>query len=135
MLFRSLSKPDFVLLEEIWEEISQLGFTLEVFGKSAILVSGVPPDVKLGSEKDLIEGLLDQYKFHKNTLRVPKSEAVARALATRTAKAAVRSLHPTEQESLVGRLFACKVPSVAPDARPTTLMLTEENILEYFKKG
>jgi DNA mismatch repair protein MutL len=130
-----LSPTQNVLLEEVWDEVCRLGFTLEKSAPGVVCITGAPTEAYSGTEKELLEGLLEQYAQNRNNLRVPKPEQVARALAARNARRnGKRTLDITEQEALIGRLFTCQVPNITPDGRPVTVLLGSQAIDGWFGK-
>ncbi len=78
----ALTAPDFALAMEMEQEIYALGFRFEVFGKNTLLISGMPTEVA-GSEKELFEGLIEQFKKNQSELQLPIRENLAHALARR----------------------------------------------------
>ncbi len=127
----SLNPSDFALVMEMEEEIASLGFLIEPFGKSDVLIKGMPAEVS-GNEKDIFEGLIDQFK--KNVeLSLPKKENLARALAKRTGIKIGNRLNEQEMEVLIDQLFACKNANYSPNGRSTFHILEISNIENYFK--
>jgi len=110
---------DFALVMEMEQEIKGLGFRFEVFGKNAVLVNGVPANLKYANEKQLFEGLIDQFKHNQSELSLPLQESLARALAKRASIKAGQKLEKEEMQELVTGLFSCKSPNYSPDGRPT----------------
>ncbi len=129
----SFSPADFALVMEIENELVSLGFRFEVFGKSALLVSGVP--VGCGSnEKELFEGLIEQFKKNQSELELPLRDNLAMALARRTSVKSGQKLVAEEIESIVEGLFACSKPNFSPDGRPTFFTFETSKIESYFTR-
>jgi DNA mismatch repair protein MutL len=129
----SFSPADFALVMEIENELVSLGFRFEVFGKSALLVSGVP--VGCGSnEKELFEGLIEQFKKNQSELELPLRDNLAMALARRTSVKSGQKLVTEEIESIVEGLFACSKPNFSPDGRPTFFTFETSKIESYFTR-
>jgi DNA mismatch repair protein MutL len=129
----TLSAPDFALALEMEREIYALGFRFEVFGKNTFLISGMPADVS-GSEKELFEGLIEQFKKNQSELNVPIRENLAQALARRAALKAGQKLSTEEMEALATRLFSCPNPNFSPDGRPTFFIFDSSKIESYFTR-
>jgi DNA mismatch repair protein MutL len=127
----TLSAPDFALVMEMQKEIEVLGFRLEIFGKNALLINGAPADVKAG-EKELLEGLIEQFKKNQSELQLPLQENLARALAKRTSIRVGQKLEIEEMEVLVESLFACTNPNFSPEGRTTFFTLDSSKIESYF---
>lgn len=111
------SPTDFALLHELHEWMQQLGFVYEPFGSSEILVTGVPADVKPGSEREVLEAVIEQIKWNKTELKLPLQECTLRALAKRMSIKKGITLSTTEMQSLVEQLMSSTQPAFTPDGR------------------
>lgn len=129
-----LSSGDFQLVMELKEEICELGFLFEEFGKNAIVIQGVPTNVVNEDEKELFEGLIEQYKWNAQELKLSKSENLAQAFAKRSSMKKGQKMEKEEMNSLIGQLFGCENPNYTPDGRPTFVILGVETIEQYFTK-
>ncbi len=127
----SFHGSDFALVMEMEKEIFSLGFRFEVFGKNTLLVSGIPADVR-GGEKELFEGLIDQFKKNQSTLQLPLRDNLANAMAKRAAIKSGQPLDAREMESIIGGLFACTNPNFSPDGKPTFFIFDASKIENYF---
>ncbi|UXP32392.1 DNA mismatch repair endonuclease MutL [Reichenbachiella agarivorans] len=128
-----LSPGDFSLVMELESEISALGFEFEIFGGHSISINGVPADAQNINEKELLEGLIEQFKFNKSELSLNKQENIARSIAKRSASRTKISKEIVELKSLIDRLFACDQPNYTPNGTPTFVILGLEKIVEFFK--
>ena len=131
----ALNPSDFVLTMELKEEINQLGFEFEQMGESMIVIQGIPSELAPCNEKEVFEGLIEQYKFNAEKLNLPKKENLARALAKRTANNRCNKLKEEEMDHLMDRLFACEQPNYTPDGNPTYVLVSLEQINEWFKRS
>ncbi|HEY9489801.1 MAG TPA: DNA mismatch repair protein MutL, partial [Chryseosolibacter sp.] len=130
----TLSAPDFALVMEMEQEIAALGFRLEVFGKSAILITGVPANLANSSGKALFEGLIEQFKINQTELSVPLKENLARSLARRAGIKAGQKLETAEMKALIDGLFACATSNYTPDGIPTFFIFELRKIESYFNR-
>ncbi len=130
----NLSAPDFALVLEMEQEITGLGFRFEVFGKQALLINGVPANVPSGREKELFEGLVEQFKINQSELSLPLQENLSRALAKRAGIKSGQKLVKEEMQSLIDSLFACTTPNYSPDGRPTFFIFEGGKIESYFNR-
>ncbi|MFM8739813.1 MAG: DNA mismatch repair protein MutL, partial [Cytophagales bacterium] len=128
-----LTAADFALVMEMEKEIVALGFRFEVFGKNTLLVSGLPADVKMG-EKELFEGLVEQFKKSQAELELPLQEGLARAMAKRTGLRCGQKLMVEEMEVLAQSLMACNIPNFSPEGNPTFFTLNTSKIESYFNR-
>jgi DNA mismatch repair protein MutL len=115
------------------EDLTSLGFCIEIFGKNDIKISGVPPEARGQNEKELFEGLLDQYKNFKHKLSLNVHENLARSMARRAGIKHGKSLEVDELKSVIDNLFGCDNPNFSPDGRPVFYILGLEKIEESFK--
>lgn len=129
-----LSAADFALLMEMDQELKALGFMLEVFGKNTMLISGTPAHLPTGREKQLLEGLLEQFKINQSELSVPLQENLARALAKRASLKAGQKLMVEEMRSLADALMVCKTPNYTPEGSPTFFIFESGKMENYFKR-
>ena len=127
----SYSASDFALVMEMENEIRALGFRFEVFGKNTLLISGIPTET-LGDEKELFEGLIEQFKLHQSELSIPIKENLAQSLAKRSAIKTGQKLEKEEMDAVVQGLFACHTPNFSPEGKRTFFILDSSMIENYF---
>jgi DNA mismatch repair protein MutL len=130
----TLSPADFVLVIEMQQEITALGFRIEEFGKNTLIINGLPVAVSLGREKEIMEGLIEQFKINQSELSIPLHENLARSLARRASIKAGQKLAREEMKSLLDSLFACNTPNYAPDGRPAFFIFDLTKIESYFNR-
>lgn len=129
----TLSASDFALAMEVQQELIALGFRFELFGKQALLVTGVPAGLS-GSEKELFEGLLEQFKKNQAELQLPMRDNLALALARRASVKSGQKLVLEEIQSIVAGLFASGKPNFSPDGHPTFFTFETSKIESYFTR-
>lgn len=129
-----LGASDFALVMDILPELHSLGFMVSEFGKDTIIIQGVPADVQSKSEKELFEGLLEQYKNFKSELSLDNRENLARSLARKSSLKRGQKLTSQEMETLVGQLFACQNPNYGLSGNKTFVKLDLSSIHSFFGK-
>ncbi|TDQ17382.1 DNA mismatch repair protein MutL [Algoriphagus boseongensis] len=129
-----LNPSDYSLVMDMLAELHSLGFVVEPFGKDTILIQGVPADVQVKNEKELFEGLLEQFKNFKSELSLDKRENLARSLARKSAIKKGQKLNSQEMETLVGQLFASQNPNYSPAGNKTFVKLDLNSIHSFFGK-
>jgi DNA mismatch repair protein MutL len=130
----TFSASDFALVLEMEREISALGFRFEIFGKNALVINGAPANLASGREKELFEGLIEQFKINQSELTLPLQENLARALAKRASIKSGQKLAKEEMLALLESLFACNTPNYSPDGRPTFFNFDLPKIENYFNR-
>ena len=128
-----LGVSDRALLDEILPDLRALGFEMEARDGRPILVRGVPADVTLGHERDVLDDLLTQYRRNGDRFQLSARENLARSLASRSSIRAGHVLGPTEARTLVDQLFACADPFTDPAGRPTMTRLASDEIERRFR--
>ena len=128
----NLSPADYVLVMELKEELSNLGFLVRPFGNHTLLIEGVPADITITNEKALFESLLEQFKHFKSELSLDKRENLARSLAKKSAIKKGSMLNKQEMENLVGQLFSCQNPNYSPTGNKTFVKLDLTKIDSFF---
>jgi DNA mismatch repair protein MutL len=129
-----LTPADAVLLNELMDDLKQLGYIIEPFGKNTFVIQGTPADLEAGNEKQVIDQLLEQYKHFSSDLKFSKREKLIRSLAKQQAvKAGVR-LTEKEMRNLVNDLFACEQSNTSPDGTPAYLEFKQDALNKMFGK-
>lgn len=129
----SFSASDFALVLEMQPEIEALGFRFEIFGKNTLLVNGVPANLNTGRQKQMFEGLIEQFKINQSELSLPIQENLVRSLAKRASIKAGQRLEKEEMKALLDNLFTCRTPNFSPDGRSTYFIFELNKIESYFR--
>ncbi len=129
----TLTTADFTLVMEMEKEIKALGFQFDTFGKNTIVVTGMPAEAAGKSEKELFEGLLEQFKQNQAALSVPLEDNLARSLARRASIKIGQPLTQEEMDSIVDRLFSSHNPNYSPDGSTTFFIFETSKIETHFR--
>ena len=129
----AFSPADYDLVTELAGEFQALGFLFSQFGKSTILVNGIPADVPAQDEKELFEGLLEQYKNNLTSLKLDRRESLARAMARRISSRLAGRMTGLEMNALVDKLFACQVPNYTPAGQKTLVIIELSQLQGLFQ--
>ncbi|WP_425636761.1 DNA mismatch repair endonuclease MutL [Algoriphagus yeomjeoni] len=130
----NLGPSNYALVMDIMPELHSLGFMVSEFGKDTVLIQGVPADIQVKNEKELFEGLLEQYKHFKSELSLDTRENLARSLARKSSLKKGQKLNSQEMETLVGQLFACQNPNYGLGGNKTFVKLDLSSIHSFFGK-
>jgi DNA mismatch repair protein MutL len=128
----SLNPADLALVEGHEAEIRALGFILESFGKDSLIISGCPVEVADQDPKQLLEGLIEQFKWNKAQFSLSTQENLARSMAKRACIQPGKRLKKEEIDNLVDQLFACTNPNYTPDGRTIFITITLEDLHTMF---
>ena len=130
----NLNGSDYSLVMELKPEIEALGFEFEPMGEQMIVIQGVPADLAPCNEKEVFEGLLEQFKLNTKSLELPRKENLHRAMARRMAKSRCKTLGDVEVDHLIDQLFACEQPNYTPSGKPTYVLISLDKINSWFQK-
>ncbi len=112
---------------------NRLGFTLEPFGGTSILVRGYPQGVKNWSEGRLLLQIFDDILAD----RAPgdtQTEKLVASYACRSAIKAGQKLSIEEMKLLADQLFAADHPYSCPHGRPTIHRLAVDEVARWFHR-
>lgn len=129
-----LSASDAVLLQELTNDLNQLGYLIEPFGANAFVIQGTPADVSAGNEKLAIESLLEQFKHFSSDLKFSRREKLIRSLAWQQAIKPGTSLTLEEMRMLTTDLFRCAQPNVTASGNPTFIEFKKDYLEQLFKR-
>jgi DNA mismatch repair protein MutL len=129
-----LAPPDAVMLQELLPDLQQLGYTVENWSNNTFVIQGTPADVAAGNEKQVLEGLLEQYKHFSTAFKLNRREAVVRSVALQQAVKAGTILTEKEMQALITELFACAQPNATPSGKPVYTEIKKESLDGLFQK-
>jgi DNA mismatch repair protein MutL len=126
-----LTNSDVALLIEILPQIRALGFNINEFGKNTFVINGLPAELHLANEKNLLEEILENYK-NTNNAESNKNSHVAKSIAKQAAIKRGTKLGAEEMNRLIDELFACAEPKFAPDGKACIKTLSLDEIGKMF---
>ncbi len=126
------SPSDAEILKEIEAELKILGFDIEDFGENTFIINGNPAEMNNQDIKGVLEGIIENFKKNLKELAKDKKINLARSMAVNLSIKQGRKLKTEEIKSLIDQLFACRMPEVSPDGRPTLRILTLSYLDEQF---
>ncbi len=128
-----LSKTDYLLAHDLLDDIKDLGFDVADFGTNCLIINGVPAETIKGSEKELLESLLENYKNNSGSFAGDKRKALALSLAQNEAILRTKPLEKEEQIELINQLFKCETPATRPNGKPVFVEFTNQKITDLFQ--
>ncbi|MEJ2721126.1 MAG: DNA mismatch repair endonuclease MutL [bacterium] len=111
----------------------KLGFHLEPFGGTSILVRGYPQGIKNWEEGRLLREIFDDL-LQDNVPGRSHAEKITASFACRSAVKAGQRLSIDEMKMLADELFAVENPYSCPHGRPTIYRLGLEDIQRWFSR-
>ena len=128
-----LTHDEFSLLLESHSVLEKLGFHLEVFGGTTVLVHAIPAGLREWRHGALLRDVLDHVTELPTSMDV--TERVARAVACQGAVKAGQKLTLEEMNDLVNQLFATHKPQGDPHGRPVFLRVPLTDLHRRFGRS
>jgi DNA mismatch repair protein MutL len=120
------------LLEEHLESLANLGFQMEPFGGTTMLVRAVPAIVAQTDPTQVLEDVAAALLAGDAPLSGSVEEAVARQVCKQAAVKAGQVMAGAEMEELMRALERCASPRTCPHGRPTMIHLSVEQLAREF---
>jgi len=128
-----LSATEYSLLKELLPIIQRMGFSIDLLSGNTAMINGVPADIDIGDERQVLRDMLHQYRDLDKQLKLEAREKVAIAFASRTAIPRGKRLSQEEMEMLIDQLFACEEPYHDPLQKPTLIYMSMDEIMRRFR--
>ena len=122
-------------IEERLDDIKELGFDVESFGKNTFRVLSHPNWIKEGHEEESIKkifeiAILNAGKFDKERF----TDNIAASIACKSSVKANTNISYDEQVRIIENLFTCKFPYTCPHGRPTHIKYSLTELEKIFKR-
>jgi DNA mismatch repair protein MutL len=127
-----LSPSDYSLVKELLPDLERLGFDMKLFGKNTVVIDGIPGDVRIGNEKEILQELVDEYRNNEHDVALDARDALAKSFACKAAIKAGDRLNTAEMVALIEHLFLAKMPYVCPHGRPVIVKIPLEELDRRF---
>ncbi len=128
-----LSASDYTLLKELHPIIQQMGFSVQLLSGNTAMINGVPADIEIGNEQEVLVSMLHQYQELGQKLNLEARDRLAIAFAAKAAIPRGKKMTELEMESLVDQLFSCEQPYLDPLKKPTIVYLSLDEIQSRFR--
>ncbi|MFC1555557.1 DNA mismatch repair endonuclease MutL [candidate division KSB1 bacterium] len=128
-----LTRDELVIINELLNELKQLGFEISITGNDAAAVKAVPLEIRQGREIKALKDIIEEYqKDEYKDLSI--HERLAASFACRSAIMKGDKLTVDEMYRLIDDLFATEMPYYCPHGRPTVIDLSLIDINSKFKR-
>jgi len=123
------------LIEEHLEVLAGLGFQMEPFGGTTMLVRALPALVAEANPREVLEDVAAALLTGDAPLASPVEETVARHVCKQAAIKAGQVMAHAEMEELIRALEQCTSPRTCPHGRPTMIHLSVDQLAREFGRG
>jgi len=127
-----MTPGDAALVRQLNPLLETLGFAVKLFGKTTVILDGVPGDIKPGCEGQILQDVLDLYKEDEQGVKVEPRERLAKSYSCKAAIKAGDRLNEPEIRSLLDQLFAAQLPYTCPHGRPVMVKLSLSELDKRF---
>ena len=124
---------EYLLFPKVLPYLIKIGFNIREFGENTIIIEGVPSDMQVGKEVEVLKEIVEKY----NETKEINSSFIDYMTSTYACKAAVKagdklSLH--ERKFLIDKLFATEHPYFCPHGRPIIINLSIDELDKRFER-
>ncbi len=116
------------------DTFEKLGFEVEIFGESEVIVRAAPQEIDMGDIEDLFLELLSECISSKKEIISARLERLTYTIACKAAIKANHALSLTEMEALVNNVLALDSINTCPHGRPITIVMTKKELEKKFKR-
>ncbi len=109
-----LDTKDHALLLDLKNDLKSLGFDIDDFGGTAVVVNGMPSDSSNQEPEQIIDKFLNEFLSGGLDSKTQAKEKIARSLAKASAISSNQRLSSEEMREMVDMLFACQNPNYSP---------------------
>ena len=127
------SEADFHIMKDIEPLLSSLGFIMELFGKRAYVINGIPLNYNIGNPEQFIESLIEEFKNNLGISENTLNENLAQTLSSKLGIKVGDHLEKEEMNMIVDQLFACENPYYSPTGKPVFLKIDNNEIDKKFE--
>lgn len=127
-----VSASDYSLVKELQGHLERLGFDIKLFGKNTVVIEGIPADVRIGSERKILQDVLDEFRNNEHAGISDVRDNLAKSFACKAAIKAGDKLNIDEMVVLIEHLFLTKMPFVCPHGRPVIVKIPLEELDKRF---
>jgi DNA mismatch repair protein MutL len=121
-----LSPSDYMLIRSVWSDLEKMGFDIRSFDNGSIVFYAFPAGLEKANAKNIIDEILVNIKENFNSPTWDTHEKLALSLAKSEAVKRCHSLTDIEMEHLINRLFACRMPDIDAEGKPTLSIIEIE---------
>ena len=121
-------------ISSLLEDLNHSGFDLQPFGQNTFVLNAVPSYLETGTEKKIIEMLIDEFISGEASAYNPM-ERVAIAIARSACLKSGKVLSAREMSALFNDLMQCEMPYFTKSGKAIIFKLEKNEIDRKFEKG
>ena len=129
----SLSMSQAVVMEQLLDDFSSLGFDITNMGGGSFAIQGVPMGIEGLSPSVLVEHILSDAIEQGDVSRDEIHRTMALTMARSAAIVVGQVLTVDEMARMIDELFACEMPAYTPDGKKTFVIIDDDEIARRFR--
>lgn len=130
-----LTAPEFFAVTELMADLARFGMTVEPFGERTIIVRSFPQILRKFDGKSFFEDLFSEFEGPEGTRKV--EERVEKLLKIMACRGAIKAGDRLSAEQILRLLEERAEPGqtdTCPHGRPTTILLTRQELEKQFRR-
>lgn len=128
-----LSASESMILEEIADDLADLGYDISNLGNNTYMVNGVPVNNGDREAKPFITDIIEAVKGQEHGVKEERLRTMASAQARMAAIRSGQKLQAAEINQLINDLFSCAEHTLTPDNKPIITIIGDEEINKRFR--
>lgn len=128
-----LPASEAVILQEIADDLTAIGFEVTNLGGGSYAINGVPSGIEGLNPVDLLQNMIRTAMEKGSDVKEEIQNTLALTLAKTAAIVYGQVLSNDEMVKLVDSLFACPIPNYTPDGKAVLTVISEDEIEKLFK--
>lgn len=129
-----LNHYDFDIINNIKDQLKDIGFEIDVFGKNTIIVNSLPYLLDNADISQVFDELIEQIKIHGKASNENIEEQIKSSVAKSGAVSYNKTLSEEEMKNLIDTLFSTSSPNFTPDGKKIIEIINISEIETKFKK-
>lgn len=129
-----LTNSELIIIENKIEDLTKMGFGVEVFSNTSILFRVIPSWVPNGLEVEFIHDIINHLLTNQKTGKAVMYDSLAKKLSCKKSIKANMGITEAEVKELLIKLDECHMPYTCPHGRPTLIKITKYEIEKMFKR-
>jgi len=126
------NESDFKIIQDIFDDIKSIGFNIDYFGKSSIVINGIPSGLDDINEKEIIDDFIEKVKNNNSDLQSDKRDIILKSFSKKARIINNKKLSVIEMNLIIDRLFACEKPKYSPDGKQNFIELGIDKVENIF---
>ncbi|MBR6042440.1 MAG: DNA mismatch repair endonuclease MutL [Paludibacteraceae bacterium] len=128
-----LSSADALVLEEIKDDLAEIGYDISSLGNNTFMVGGVPANNGDREAKNFITDIIEAVKCQDRSAKDELLRTMAMAQARSAAIRSGQKLQQAEVNQLINDLFSCSNHTLTPDNKTIIAIIGDDDISKRFR--